>query len=43
MVTMEEYTATLESYGDSLILWADPESRFSGHTKVRRGNNLMML
>jgi len=31
--TMEEYTATLDSIGDSLILWADPESLFTGHTK----------
>jgi hypothetical protein len=31
---MEEYTATLESLGDSLIVWADPEGRFSGFTKV---------
>jgi len=30
---MEEYTATLDSIGDSLIRWADPENQFTGHTK----------
>lgn len=30
----DAYTATLEATGESLIAWADPEGRFSGHTKV---------
>ena len=29
------YTETLESIGDAIILWADPEGEFSGFTKVR--------
>jgi hypothetical protein len=32
---MEAYTATLESIGDSIIKWADPEDNFGGFTKVR--------
>ena len=32
---MDEYTAALESIGDSILLWADPEGQFTGYTKVR--------
>ena len=32
---MDDYKATLESIGDAIILWADPESQFTGFTKVR--------
>ena len=32
---MDEYKATLESVGDAIIQWADPESQFTGFTKVR--------
>ena len=40
---MDEYKATLESVGDAIIQWADPESQFTGFTKVRTddGNDLM--
>lgn len=30
---MDEYKATLESVGDAIIQWADPESQFTGFTK----------
>jgi hypothetical protein len=30
----EAYAAYLTETGDNLIAWADPEGRFSGHTKV---------
>lgn len=30
---MDEYTAALESIGDSILLWADPEGQFTGYTK----------
>jgi len=30
---MEAYTATLESVGEHIIQWADPEDQFSGFTK----------
>ena len=32
---MDEYKATLESIGDAIIQWADPESQFTGFNKVR--------
>lgn len=32
---MEAYAETLESVGDSIILWADPDGEFSGFTKVK--------
>jgi hypothetical protein len=35
--TMESYMENLDSVGDYLIKLADPESRFSGHTKVNTG------
>lgn len=39
---MDEYKATLESVGDAIIQWADPESQFTGFTKVRDdGNDIM--
>jgi hypothetical protein len=31
----EKYTATLESVGESILNWADPENQFRGHTNVR--------
>lgn len=32
---MEAYTSVLNSVGDAIISWADPEGKFGGHTKVR--------
>ena len=32
---MDAYTAALNSIGDSMIEWSDPEGKFSGYTKVR--------
>jgi hypothetical protein len=31
----EEYVKTLESVGDSILEWADPNHTFRGHTEVR--------
>ena len=33
---MEQYKATLDSTGEALVLWADPEQKFTGYTEVRR-------
>ena len=31
---MEGYTETLESVGDSILQWVDPEYKFQGYTEV---------
>jgi hypothetical protein len=31
----DEYVKTLESVGDSILEWADPNHTFRGHTEVR--------
>lgn len=31
----EEYMKKLDSVGESILLWADPERNFRGHTEVR--------
>ena len=31
---MDAYTEKLNSIGDSLIKWADPEGQFTGYTEV---------
>lgn len=31
----EEYTKTLDSIGESILTWADPERDFRGYTEVR--------
>jgi hypothetical protein len=33
--TMDQYTDTLNSVGESILTWADPENQFRGHTNVR--------
>lgn len=38
---MDEYKATLESVGDAIIQWADPESQFTGFTKVRTTGTIL--
>ena len=34
-LTMDNYIETLNSIGDSLIKWADPEEIVTGYTKVK--------
>jgi hypothetical protein len=31
---MDSYMETLNSIGDALLQWADPEGQFGGYTKV---------
>lgn len=31
-----EYTKSLESIGEEILTWADPDNQFRGHTQVRR-------
>jgi len=31
----DEYTKKLDSIGESILTWADPESDFRGYTEVR--------
>jgi hypothetical protein len=33
-LTMEDYLKTLDSVGESILVWADPENKFRGHTEV---------
>jgi hypothetical protein len=32
---MDNYLATLDSIGESILVWADPENKFRGYTEVR--------
>jgi len=31
---MEKYMETVDSIGQSILTWADPENNFRGHTEV---------
>jgi hypothetical protein len=31
---MDNYLETLDSVGESILVWADPENKFRGHTEV---------
>lgn len=34
---MDTYISTLNSVGDSILEWADPDTKFRGYTEVRGG------
>jgi hypothetical protein len=36
---MDVYISTLNSIGDAVIEWTDPENQFRGHTEVRKHGN----
>lgn len=36
MSAYEQYIETLDSYGESILTWADPEGKFRGATEVGR-------
>ena len=38
---MDDYVATLNNAGESILQWADPENKFRGFTEVRdEGKNI---
>lgn len=34
-MAMDDYVDTLNSWGETILVWADPENKFRGYTEVR--------
>ena len=37
---MDDYVETLNSWGETILVWADPENKFRGYTEVRKSYGL---
>lgn len=35
-LAMDDYVDTLNSWGETILVWADPENKFRGYTEVRQ-------
>lgn len=39
-LAMDDYVETLNSWGETILVWADPENKFRGYTEVRKSYRL---